>query len=79
MTDNHDYLKTNTTPTARLRADVLMLMLKGAGYAAIFCLVIWFSLTAIYWVGNMLPEESRETPDPTPLSFIITDDLAQTV
>lgn len=74
MTDNHEYLKTHTSPTARLRADVLMLMLKGAGYAAIFCLVLWFGLTAIYWVGNALPDASRDTPDPTPTSFYMADE-----
>ena len=78
MSDNHDYLRTNASRSFRLRADVLSLMLKGAGYAAIFCLVIWFGLTVIYWVGNLLPDESRETEDPTPFSFILSDqDISQ--
>jgi len=40
MSDNHDYLQTSST--ARLYGDVAMLMLKGAGYAMVFCLIIWF-------------------------------------
>ncbi|MGB3247149.1 MAG: RC-LH1 core complex protein PufX, partial [Sulfitobacter sp.] len=69
MSDNNDYLRTNSPNNFRLRADVLALMLKGAGYAAIFCLVIWFGLALIYGIGKLLPEESRDTPDPTPFSF----------
>jgi hypothetical protein len=42
-----------------------MLMLKGAGYAAVFCLVLWFGLMVLYWIGQALPEESRDTPDPS--------------
>lgn len=73
MSDNNDYLRTNVNRSFRLRADVLSLMLKGAGYAAVFCIVIWFAITAIYWVGGLLPEESRETEDPTPFSFFLSD------
>jgi hypothetical protein len=69
MSDNHDFLRTNADNSFRLRADVLALMLKGAGYAAVFCLVIWFAISAIYGVGKLLPEQSRETEDPTPFSF----------
>ena len=70
MSENHDYLKTGD-PTYRLRADILMLMLKGAAYAAIFCLVVWFIVAAFAWIGSLLPEESRETEDPSPWSFLI--------
>ena len=73
MSDNHDYLGTDDNPNFRLRADVLMLMLKGAGYAAVFCLALWFLLAAFNVVGKMLPEDSRFTPDPTPFSYILTD------
>tara|TARA_R100001369_G_scaffold83708_1_gene116188 strand:- start:808 stop:1047 length:240 start_codon:yes stop_codon:yes gene_type:complete len=79
MSDNNDYLRTGSDSTFRLRADVMSLMLKGAGYAAIFCLAVWFSLAAIAWVGKLLPEESRETPDPTPFSFNLTDVISATV
>lgn len=73
MSDNHDYLGTDNNPKLRLSADVLMLMLKGAAYAAIFCLALWFILEAIHWVGLLLPEDSRFRPDPTPYSFYMTD------
>ncbi len=72
MSDNHDYLRTSSGNTFRLRADVLALMLKGAGYAFVFCLAVWFSVYAIFWIGTKLPEESREVEDPTPFSFDLT-------
>ena len=65
MSDHHDYLGTESDTKFRLRADVLMLMLKGAGYAAVFCLVLWFGLMVLYWIGQALPEESRDTTDPS--------------
>lgn len=64
MSDNHDYLKTSDT-TFRLRADVLALMLKGAGYAAVFCIVVGVFLSATIWIGTLLPAESKEAPDPS--------------
>lgn len=69
MSDNHDYLRTTENRSFRLRADVLALMIKGAGYAAIACLMVWFLIAAIQGLGKLLPEESRETEDPTPVSF----------
>jgi hypothetical protein len=39
-------------------------MLKGAGYAAAFVIAIVLFVWAIYLVGLLLPEESRQTPDP---------------
>ncbi|MBA4325775.1 MAG: 1-deoxy-D-xylulose-5-phosphate synthase [Rhodobacter sp.] len=39
-------------------------MLKGAGYAAAFVIAIALALWAIYLVGLLLPEESRQTPSP---------------
>lgn len=60
--DNDDILGMNKQ--TRLYGDVTLLMLKGAGYAAVFCLAIWFLLAAMAWVGRLLPEESRDTPDP---------------
>ncbi|MDX8354635.1 RC-LH1 core complex protein PufX [Cognatiyoonia sp. IB215182] len=49
---------------ARLTADITLLMLKGAGYAAAFLLAIWFLIAVMAWIGRALPEESRDTPDP---------------
>ena len=49
---------------SRLTADITLLMLKGAGYAAIFCLSVWLVIAVIALIGKALPEESRDTPDP---------------
>lgn len=71
MSDNNDYLRTGSGDF-RLRADVLALMLKGAGYAALFCVVVGFLLWAVYGIGQLLPPESKEADDPTPFSFNLT-------
>ena len=71
MSDNHDYLSTSENSKFRLSADVLMLMLKGAGYAAIFSLAVGIFLAATIWIGKLLPAESKEAPDPTPLSYVL--------
>lgn len=70
--DQNDYLRTNTGEF-RLTADVTALMLKGAGYAAIFCAVIGLSYAVLIGVSNLLPEDSKFAPDPTPTSMIIED------
>lgn len=75
MSANHDYLKTDSDQQLQLGANVLALMLKGAGYAMVFCLVIWVLFAVMYWVGKMLPEESRETEDPTPFSYHLSAPL----
>ena len=54
----------------RLSADITMLMLKGAGYAAIAVLAIWFTIAVIAAIGRALPEESRQNPDPINRSSI---------
>jgi hypothetical protein len=69
MTDNNDYLRTGEDRNLRLSGEVLMLMLKGAGYACIACLIVVFGIWAMYGVGKLLPEESRDTEDPTPFSY----------
>lgn len=71
MSDNNDYLRT-TTGEFRLRADVMALMLKGAGYAALFCLAVGFFIWVIYAIGLLLPPEAREAEDPTPFSYNLT-------
>lgn len=79
MSDNHDYLTQNESKTFSLSADVLLLMLKGAGYAAVVCLVIWFLIAAMFWIGKLLPDESRETEDPTPFSYHVIETETATV
>ncbi|WP_110570925.1 RC-LH1 core complex protein PufX [Yoonia vestfoldensis] len=49
---------------SRLTADITFLMLKGAGYAAVVVVAIWFLIAAFAAIGRALPEESRDTPDP---------------
>jgi hypothetical protein len=39
-------------------------MLKGAAYAAAFLAVIVLFVWAIYLIGLLLPEQSRQTPSP---------------
>ena len=68
MSDNNDYLRTSGGDF-RLRADVLALMLKGAGYAALFCVVVGFLVWITYAIGQLLPEQSKEADDPTPFSM----------
>lgn len=53
----------------RLVYDVLGLMMKGAGYAAAVILAVWAVIYVIYLVGLLLPPESKEAVDPTPLGF----------
>ncbi|PUB11056.1 RC-LH1 core complex protein PufX [Yoonia sediminilitoris] len=48
----------------RLTADITLLMLKGGGYALVFCLAVWAVIAVIALIGRALPEESRDTPDP---------------
>ncbi|SFJ85189.1 RC-LH1 core complex protein PufX [Jannaschia pohangensis] len=62
---NHDYLGMANVPNLRLKAEVLILMLKGAGYAAVFSLGVVFFVLIFYWLGLLLPPESKEAPDPS--------------
>ena len=58
---------------SRLTADITLLMLKGAGYAAIFVLALWFVIAAMAFIGRILPEESRGTPDPINRSSLMIE------
>ncbi|MEL7179132.1 MAG: RC-LH1 core complex protein PufX [Pseudomonadota bacterium] len=58
---------------SRLMADITLLMLKGAGYAAVFVLAIWFVIAAMAFIGRILPEESRDTPDPINRSSLVIE------
>ena len=79
MTDNNDYLHSGDDRNLRLSGEVLILMLKGAGYAAVTCLVVVIGIWAMYGIGLLLPEESRNTEDPTPFSYnLVIDDTDYT-
>lgn len=75
---NHDdYLRTNSR-NFRLTADVTALMLKGAGYAALFCLVLGIGYAVLVGISKVLPEDSKFAPDPTPTSMMIVVDVDAT-
>lgn len=69
MSDDHQYLE--MTRRGRLVADVTFLMLKGAGYAALFVFLVWLAIAIIAAIGNALPDRSRDTPDPINRSEIV--------
>ena len=71
MSDETNYLGTKSDPQLRLKSDVLMLQLKGAGYAAVFCIACALAVTGLWAVGLLLPEESKEADDPTPFSYVV--------
>ena len=50
--------------------DITALMLRGAGYACVVVLAIWAFIAILAFIGRALPEESRQQPDPTPLSSL---------
>ena len=62
MSEQNNILEINEK--GRMSADITYLMLKGAGYAAIFVLALWFVIAVIAFIGRALPDESRENPDP---------------
>lgn len=70
--DQNDYLRTSNGDF-RVTADVTALMLKGAGYAAIFCLVLGLSYAVLIGISSILPEDSKNALDPTPTSMLIID------
>ena len=79
MHKDHDYLGADGDRTTALKGQVLILQLKGAAYAAIFCLAVVLTILAIAWVGKMLPDEAREADDPSPWSYNLTVDLSEHV
>ncbi|MEM8537718.1 MAG: RC-LH1 core complex protein PufX [Pseudomonadota bacterium] len=62
----------------RLTADITFLMLKGAGYAALVVVAVWFFIAALAFIGRILPEESRETPDPINRSSLTIEVVEET-
>jgi len=48
-------------------------MSKGAGIAAAVFFGPVLAIYLLYLLGTLLPEESREAPDPTPDSFSMTE------
>ena len=52
------------TESAALRSWVTWQMLRGAGYAAGFVVVIWLGYAVLVGLGALLPPESKEAPSP---------------
>ncbi|MFN3824374.1 MAG: RC-LH1 core complex protein PufX [Pseudorhodobacter sp.] len=61
MSDN-DFIK--QTRGTMLRSWVLGEMLRGAGYAALALFAVGVFIYAIYLLGLLLPEESKQAPSP---------------
>ena len=70
MTDKDDFLA-GSHRHARLRADGLALMTKGAFYAFLFCLAVGLLFWVLIGISGLLPEDSKMRPDPTPLSHLM--------
>ncbi|MEL6570151.1 MAG: RC-LH1 core complex protein PufX [Pseudomonadota bacterium] len=68
MSDLNEVLR--VSDRGQLSASILMLMMRGAGYALLVCLAILFTVLIIAAVGRALPEDSRFTPDPINRSSI---------
>jgi len=54
-------------------------MMKGAGMAAAFVLAIGLVFGVIYAVGLLLPEESKQAPDPNTWSSLVLVEASHTV
>ena len=61
------------TQIARLRNWILSEMLRGAGLAALFVVSIGLVLGAIWAVGQLLPEDSKNAPPPMPYSSLVIE------
>ncbi|MFN7224580.1 MAG: RC-LH1 core complex protein PufX [Paracoccaceae bacterium] len=57
-------------PTIRLRTWAFGQMVWGAFLAGLLLLGIGVFVLVIYAIGLLLPEESRQTPDPMPRSSL---------
>ena len=62
MSNDDTYL--NLSRKNRLSADILFLMLKGAGYAAAVVVSIVLVIVIVQQIGLLLPEDSKTAPDP---------------
>jgi hypothetical protein len=58
------------SPTIRLRTWAFGQMVWGAFLAGIVLAAIGIFIGVIYGIGLLLPEESRQTPDPMPRSSL---------
>ncbi|MBM7070032.1 RC-LH1 core complex protein PufX [Actibacterium sp. 188UL27-1] len=63
------------TDRERLAYQGMFLMLQGAGYAAAVFAAVLFLIYGMIAFSWLLPPESKEAPDPTPLSFLIESEV----
>jgi Intrinsic membrane protein PufX len=56
---------------AQLTTWIAGQMLRGAGWAALLVIGFGLVLTVIWFIGTLLPPESRETPDPRTWSSLV--------
>lgn len=68
---NESLLKVSTK--ARTGAEIGYLMFRGAAYAAVIIFGSWFLIWAISEIGNLLPDERLDTPDPINRSLLIDE------
>ena len=64
--------------TAALRSWVLMQMLRGMGWAAVFTFAIGLLYLGLYGVSLLLPAESKQAPSPYNSMLEIAAPLYQT-
>ncbi len=67
MSDEHIF---SISRRAQLSTWITGQMLRGAGYAAALVVGFGLVLTVIWFLGTLLPPESRETPDPNTWSSL---------
>ena len=59
---------------------IVIVGVTGGGYwMAVFVLALWFIIAAMAFIGRILPEESRETPDPINRSSMMIEVVEQAV
>jgi hypothetical protein len=60
----------------QLKAWIAGHMLRGAGWAALVVVGFGLVMTVIWFLGTLLPAESRETPDPRTWSSLALPEAA---
>jgi hypothetical protein len=68
MSNEHDF---SISRRAQLSSWIAGQMLRGAGWAALVVVGFGLVLTVIWFIGTLLPPESRETPDPRTWSSLV--------
>ncbi|MEO0830470.1 MAG: RC-LH1 core complex protein PufX [Pseudomonadota bacterium] len=77
MSDEKPIFDVIDDPRHKLRNQALAFMLEGAGYAAIFFVAVLVVIYVFVGIGQLLPPESKEAPDPTPSSAQLAPELIQ--